>query len=248
MDDNITPEMFSELFLTLHSNVTHALYADGVDGAVEKLQNIVMAPDGLTALELSRFKEELLGFQRAADDSFNPAHPHHGCDVFPLWLRYHFGIFDAPENSERTLWTYIQHCPFGTAVFHDAIKLLVEYAMRRANMPLACHAAQLLLHHYAIINLLRFNPCTPVTYSLDAEEISNENMLPLCLPYWEAIEALETDAAQCWADILEITLENATQDSRKEYYYPKVLEALREHYHKTNDFSRLEWIKAYEYE
>lgn len=248
MDDKITPESLSELFLILHSNVTHALYADGVEGAVEKLQNIVKAPAGLTALELSRFKKELLGFQRAADYSFNPTHPHHGCDVFPLWLRYHYAIFDDAETSERTLWTYIQHCPFGTVVFHDAVELLVEYAMRRGNLPLARHVAQLLLNHYAILNLLRFNPCTPVTHSLDAEEATNENMFPLTLPYWTAVEALKTDDAQCWTDILEITLENAPAEKRKEYYYPKVLEALREHYRKMNNLSRLEWIKAYEYE
>ena len=242
------PEAHSELFSDLYRDVHHALYVDCVDGAVEKLQSIVDIPDGLTAQEHLQFKEMLLVYQRAADYNFEPTHSNHGLEVYPLCLRYHFGIFDDPANSERTLWTYIQHCPFGTIVFHDAVELLVEYAMRRGNLPLARHAAQLMLHHYAILNLLRFNPCTPVTYSRDAEEASNENMFPLSLPYWSAVEALKTDDAQCWVDILEITLENAPIEKRKEYYYPKVLEALRAHYSKTNNFNRLEWIKAYEYE
>ena len=248
MDNKATPKAYSKLFSDLYRDVHHALYEDGVDAAIEKLETILQSPDGLTAQDIAKFKEGLLVFQRTADIDFNPTHPNHNLEVHPLWMRYHFDCFEEPEKSERTLWTYIQHCPFGTAVFHDAVELLVEYAMRCDNLPLARHAAQLLLHHYAILNLLRFNPCTPVMDSLDAEKASNEIMFPLSPPYWEAIEALKTDDAQCWTDILEITLENAPVENRKEVYYPKVLEALRSHYRKTNNFNRLEWIKAYEYE
>ena len=233
----------------LFENLHITFYREGVEAGIEKLEEVLQNPEQFSELTQGQLKSWHLTWTRALDLSYSPPHPSHDLEVYPLKKRYDYYYHSdyQPEKAERALWGYLQRCAFGTKAFQDALDTLVEFAMGIKNFKLARHAAEMLLHHYAILNLVRFNPLMPVGYDdPSSKQEWPDGQIPLYLPYYAAIEALEEDPAQCWIDILELRLEITPLEQRTWYFYPRVLEALRKHCRKTGDLIRLEWLKVYE--
>lgn len=239
------PDKADELFLEIH----RIFCLQSVEAGMARLAEVVQNLEGFSDAEQEHLKNWHLIWTRALDLNYRPPHPSHELEVSPLWLRYTYCVRNQPAEAERTLWTYVQHCAFGTKAFQDALTMLVEFAVSSNNFPLARHAAEILLHHYAILNLVRFNPLMPVGEGEPSEKHEwPDDLTPLYLPYGAAIEALEEDPAQCWLTILELELEITPIENRTERFYTKVQEALRRYYSKTGNAARLEWLKAYEVE
>ena len=234
--------------MDLSAEIHRLFYLEGVEAGMAKLEEVVQNLEGFSKNEQERWRNWHLTWKRAVDFDYKPSAPSHEMEVVPLWLRYTFCGAAHPAEAERALWGYIQHCAFGTKSFQDALAMLTEFAVNNKNFKLARHAAEILLHHYAILNLIRFNPLVPVgdRVTLNGREWPADDGMPIDLPYWAAIEALKEDTAQCWLDILELRLEITPPEDRAEYFYPSVLQALRSHYTETKNVARLEWLKVYE--
>src|SRR5579862_3214301 len=151
---------FSEAAEALAKEVSRAFLLRNVDEGMAKLEGILNNPDGLSADEIERFQKWHLQWSRAIDRTYWPPRVAHD-DVLPLKYRMVYCTQRA-DKVELLIWAYIQRCAFGTIAFHDALELMIGFAIRIERPNLARHAAEILLHHYAILNLVRYNPLMPV--------------------------------------------------------------------------------------
>jgi hypothetical protein len=237
----------SEGFEQRAEEVHRAYWFEGLEASVAKLESVLQNEE-LTAEERKYFQGWHLASTRALDADFRPSFPDRSTEVDPLDMRYKHCLRNRqPAEATRAVWRYVQHCAFGTYAFQEGLDTLVDFAVRSGNLKLGRYAAEILLRHYAIINLVRYDPLLPIGGGAPSETHEwPDGVIDLYVPWRAAMEALEEDDSQCWADILELKLEMASPESRTWPYYSEVLNALRQHYQRAGNVARLEWLKAYE--